>query len=195
MSAPTETGKPARTPDPTAQELHSFLIADWRSQPDCHVCRKGAAYYQCRICGKGVHLECRPSTFILRPTPTGKRCVQVAYISPSSVHISTPGVGMIQCHGHFSKYRRAVCPPTRPGLDIPDPPTYIGRESVAAAVGECYASIQEGWVGGDTLPEWQDLDTPKKAALIEFASAALLKDPGANLIDETHSWLMAVELI
>ena len=48
---------------------------------------------------------------------------------------------------------------------------------------ECYASIQEGYVGGEDLPEWDELEDSEQERLVNACRRELILDPGANLME------------
>ena len=48
---------------------------------------------------------------------------------------------------------------------------------------ECYASIQEGYVGGEDLPEWDELEDSVQERLVNACRRELILDPGANLME------------
>ena len=49
---------------------------------------------------------------------------------------------------------------------------------------ECYASIQEGYVGGEDLPEWDELeDLDRKNGWSHACRRELILAPGANLME------------
>ena len=48
---------------------------------------------------------------------------------------------------------------------------------------ECYASIQEGYVGGEDLPEWDELENSEQKRLVNVCRRELILDPDANLME------------
>lgn len=98
---------------PVERALHGFLIADWRDQPECHICGHGAAYYQCRVCGKGVHEECRKNagTVAIHPEDGGY-CVQAGCELEAFALVRLPNEMRLRyCEGHWYLYQATACSP------------------------------------------------------------------------------------
>ena len=48
---------------------------------------------------------------------------------------------------------------------------------------DCYVSIQEGYVGGENLPNWNELDDSEQERLVNTCRRELILDPDANLME------------
>ena len=48
---------------------------------------------------------------------------------------------------------------------------------------DCYVSIQEGYVGGENLPDWNELEDSEKERLVNTCRRELILDPEANLME------------
>ena len=123
---------------PRKRTLHEFMIADWRNQPDCYICGWGAAYFQCRVCDKGVHEECIEKTTIIVIHPDdGGHCVQAGCDLKAFVQINLPNdMQERQCEGHWYRYQANACPP-------PEGTCKCGYSLAAPGVG--YVS-NSGWL-------------------------------------------------
>ncbi len=100
---------------PTAikpERLHTFLIADWRAQPRCHVCCGGAAYYQCRCCDKGVHPECLDKSHTTHTATHDTGCVIAGCDGRTRMITILPNeMSLRHCGGHWLEFLARVCPP------------------------------------------------------------------------------------
>lgn len=164
-----------------AEELHKFLIADWRSQPDCHICHKGAAYYQCRLCERGVHPECRPLTQrILRPND-GHHCATAGCPHPADVLMLTGHSGIHMCDGCLTALTRRLCVP-------------VESEQLDDII-DVYISIQEGTAGGEELPEWYELPRRRRESIADYVDRARAQRPDASIHDLLTHRLTAAGLI
>ena len=48
---------------------------------------------------------------------------------------------------------------------------------------ECYVSIQEGYLGGKDLPEWNELEDSEQEQLVNACRRELILNPDTNLME------------
>ena len=142
------------TEAPRKRRLHAFMIADWRQMPDCHICGNGTAYYQCRVCNKGLHDEMcieRSAVVEIEPHDPGC-CIEAGCDKVEFARVEIPGdLALSYCEGHWYRYQALVCPP-------PEGTCKCGYSVASPGVG--YVGVR-GWYCkrcGDLHTEREDND-------------------------------------
>ena len=48
---------------------------------------------------------------------------------------------------------------------------------------DCYVSIQEGYAGGENLPDWNELEDSEQERLVNACRREMILDPNTNLME------------